>query len=157
MIELFDCIPMNARITQAQCEKNRTRKDNVMIDVLYDARCSKCAGLIKSEVSAMPICKVDGCTKHVQKLGKCKAHLNGTEPRRSYIRKPDGNVANVANVVNVSAAADEIKNIDYLAFLRQKYDERFEECVSRLNTARTPYERAALYLRECDAIIGLGV
>lgn len=110
------------------------------------------------------LCKVPGCTKHVQKQGKCKAHLNGSEPRQSVFKNASQGI-NAAEVLPtylvkevdvVLPEQDEITNIDYMAFLRQKYDERFGSGVSRMNQARTPYERAQIYLSECDAIIGMG-
>jgi hypothetical protein len=168
MIELMNCIPMNARITQIQCDKNRTRKDNGMIDVLYDHRCTGCAGLVADTTGddMAKICKVEGCTKTAQQQGKCKAHLNGTEPRKSVFK----NRVNVSDIQNAEtlppvrvdvkpvmvSGAEEIRNIDYMAFMRQKFDEKFEEWATELNTARTPYERAQRFLDQCDAIIGLG-
>lgn len=50
----------------------------------------------------------------------------------------------------------EITNIDYIAFLRQKAEERFEEAVSRLNKTRTPEEHARVYLVELSAYTGIG-
>lgn len=170
MIELFECIPMNARISHKQCEYNRRQRDDHAGGKMADARCKACPGLGKSikieleEQSMANICKVDGCTKHVQRSGKCKAHLNGSEPRASVFKNaPKGiNAAEVLPEYQVKEVdvvlpeLDEITNIDYLAYMRQQFDQKFEEFATDLNSARTPYERAKFYLSQCDAIIGLG-
>lgn len=203
MIELFECGPMMAKISRKQCEHNRKQCDDHSGGRMADARCKGCAGLgaaiiINPEGIMAAKCKVVGCTKAVQKQGMCKAHLNGSEPRKSVFKSPrvadasdTGKVAVMADAARVIAhieqaarvqvpeivlcdecgnepclcvAAEpmftldvqEITNIDYIAFLRQKAEERFEAAVSRLNKTRTPEEHARVYLVELSAYTGIG-
>lgn len=44
-VELYECKPLAARITVAQCEKNRSRQTNLLTGVPKMFACQGCAGL----------------------------------------------------------------------------------------------------------------
>ena len=167
---LFSCERLSAKISQESCRANKNR--GVFA-------CEKCAGLggeVKIELEGKSMgsrpCNMKGCNKVESVDGFCTTHADPAKiaPRsqkrkdkRAAAKKVGSDSVNIRYEVLpvehtkcATVTADEIRNIDYMAFLRQKYDERFDQSVSRLNKARTPYERAAFYLQECDAIIGLG-
>lgn len=129
--------------------------------------CDDCAGAVMSDSileaddMSKTLCNVKGCDRLAQANtdGMCKSHFSG-RPSRKLVQASI--VAVAANVIDESGwvqpvmeITSEISSIDYMAFLRQKYEERFEESVTRMNKAQNPYERASLYLRECDAIMSL--
>lgn len=176
MIELFECIPLAARISKRQCETNRKRVDNHMTGTFALAACKGCRGLgaavdIDVEVGEMALCIIKGCTKKAQIQGQCKSHFHGTTPRtpRAALTSGQAKVEQGFDVVDDSGwvqpvmvqapvvpSVQEISSIDYIAFLRQLFDAKVEEWVAELNSAANPKERARFYLAMCDAAEGLG-
>lgn len=87
MIELFECVPMMAKISKKQCAYNRKQMDDHGGERLADARCRKCAGLgvavtiDPEEIIVMATmknkaCKLvgEGCTSLAWKAGYCWKH-----------------------------------------------------------------------------------
>ena len=86
-LQLYECKPMNARISKAQCKTNRTMTDNLSIGIMKDARCKGCPGLGEptlidlEEITEMatnknkPCVKADdGCKALAWKQGYCWKH-----------------------------------------------------------------------------------
>jgi len=65
MIELFECVPLSARISQAQCKINRARQDDHKTGTFAVIACKGCKGLGSStvidieEVVVAKQCKVE--------------------------------------------------------------------------------------------------
>ena len=170
----YRCEPMNALISKEQCKTNRHMKDNLTIGVLKDWRCKSCAGLgeaVSINVGGLvdmstKKCSIDGCKSLAQGGcgGMCKAHFHGKAPRVFKRQPPVVAVEDLkVDVVDgsglmqpVVVTADEVTNVDYIAYLRLLFDEKFEECVSALNNTKTPRDRARCYLSVCDSVEGLG-
>ena len=89
MIELFECERLSARISKAQCEKNRTRVTNQALDIFSVTACVGCSGLGAAVIfnpegdKMATLCSVLGCEKLAQsnRNGMCKAHFSGRTPR----------------------------------------------------------------------------
>ena len=191
MIELFECLPMSAKISLKQCAHNRKQADDHRTGKMADIRCVGCAGLGEStiidsgEIMANKHCSEKGCDTVSWKQGFCwKHHPDHVANKKAacadkqairdihkaaLVQIEDivlcdecGNdpclcVIECADTLPVTLFdVQEITNIDYMAFMRQKFDEKFEEWATDLNKARTPYERAQRYIHQCDAIIGMG-
>lgn len=140
---LYECERLSARISQAQCERNRSRVDNFANDVLAVNSCRGCSGLgaaVKIDVEGLSMtakkCSVQGCTRQAQISGKCKSHHNGT-PQRN-IKSP----AFVADVVGESAPViaevpvsdHEIHVVNLVELFKAKQQEELEAFITTLSS-----------------------
>ena len=81
-LTLYDCTPMDARISQAQCKKNRGMSDNLAIGIMKDHRCKGCPGLGEPTTIALEgvmgtknkPCVSEGCTRASWMGGFCWKH-----------------------------------------------------------------------------------
>lgn len=156
---LYECERLSARISQEQCQKNRKRVDNFANDVLAVNSCRGCSGLgapVKIDVEglsmAAKVCSVEGCVKRAQKAGKCKAHLNGTTPRRTRnpfvmpVPKSDP----VTVIVAPAVSSHELHIVNLLELFKQKQADEFDCFVKQLDGITEPMARLRFaYERVC--------
>lgn len=96
MIELFECVPLSARISRIQCKINRTRQNDHKTGMFAVIACKGCKGLGSStiidleEVVVAKQCKVDGCNKLSQYNtdGMCKAHFSKSKKGAAMVAVP---------------------------------------------------------------------
>lgn len=143
----YRCEALSAFLTVDQCQVNKMRKDNPQFDVWAVAACKDCPGVVHIHnfggdmAKKANLCSVPGCEKYVQRAGKCKAHLNGTDPRRSVPRPQNKSVQSDAPVPVPSNHESHIVNL--LELFKQKQQTDLEEFLENLGNIHDSKARLA--------------
>lgn len=120
-LTLYECKPMDARISEKQCKKNRAMQDNPAIGIMKDSRCKGCAGLgeptkINVEEIAMGTkgksCIADGCTTASWKHGYCWKHHPDHAANKKYACADKQAIRDIHKAAVVTFTDDQVRVIE---------------------------------------------